>query len=219
MPQEINIITLGGANCYLVKTGDGGFVLIDTGFPMKRSSLEKELEGAGCKPGNLVLIVITHGDFDHTGNAAYLRNKFATKIAMHPGESEVVESGNMILSRKNRPFLSRIILSFFRLSKSDRFKPDLYVDNGYDLSRYGFDAKVYHIPGHSKGSIGILTTDGGLFCGDLLKNTSKPILNSLIDDLATANVSLEKLKSLEIKTVYPGHGRPFPMELLGKDLR
>ena len=38
---------------------------------------------AGCKLGSLKLIVLTHGDFDHTGNAAYLRHKYAIKIAMH----------------------------------------------------------------------------------------------------------------------------------------
>lgn len=219
MPQEINTIRLGGVNCYLVKTGDGSYVMIDTGFRMKRSSLQKELEMAGCKPGNLKLIIITHGDFDHTGNAAYLRKKFAAKIAMHPGESEVVEHGDMLLSRENRPFLSRIMLSFFRLSRSDRFKPDVYVGDGDDLAAYGFDAKVLHIPGHSRGSIGIQTTGGDLFCGDLLSNTNRPALGSIIDDPATANASLEKLKSLEIVTVYPGHGKPFPMEALWQEHR
>jgi len=219
MPQEINTIRLGGVNCYLVKTGDGSYVMIDTGFRMKRSSLQKELEMAGCKPGNLKLIIITHGDFDHTGNAAYLRKKFAAKIAMHPGESEVVEHGDMLLSRENRPFLSRIMLSFFRLSRSDRFKPDVYVGDGDDLAAYGFDAKVLHIPGHSRGSIGIQTTGGDLFCGDLLSNTNRPALGSIIDDPATANASLEKLKSLEIVTVYPGHGKSFPMEALWQEHR
>jgi glyoxylase-like metal-dependent hydrolase (beta-lactamase superfamily II) len=222
MSQEIMTISLGGVNCYLVKTGDGGYVMVDTGFRMRRSSLDIELEKAGCKPGNLRLIVITHGDFDHTGNAAYLRKKFGAKIAMHPGESEAVDRGNMICSRENRPFVSRIVLSLFRLSKSDRFKPDVYVDDGDDLTAYGFDAKVLHIPGHSKGSIGILTAGGApsagsgqvLFCGDLLANTNKPALGSIIDDPSTASASLEKLKSLEIRTVYPGHGRPFPMEAL-----
>jgi glyoxylase-like metal-dependent hydrolase (beta-lactamase superfamily II) len=219
MPQEIKTISLAGVNCYLVKTDGQSCVLIDTGFPMRRSRLEKELERAGCKPGNLALIVITHGDFDHTGNAAYLRKKFASKIAMHPGETEVVESGDMRLSRKSRPFLSRIILSFFRLSKSDRFTPDLYVDDGYDLSGYGFNARVLHIPGHSKGSIGILTAEGDLFCGDLLVNTDKPALNTMTDDSSETSASLEKLKGLEINTVYPGHGKPFLMELLLKNLR
>lgn len=78
MPQEIKTISLllpyhlGSVNCYLVET-DPGYILIDTGGSNKRTDLEKALESAGCKPGNLQLIVITHEDFDHTGNCAYLR--------------------------------------------------------------------------------------------------------------------------------------------------
>jgi glyoxylase-like metal-dependent hydrolase (beta-lactamase superfamily II) len=34
-----------------------------------------------------------------------------------------------------------------------------------------------------------------------------------MDDLAAAKASVEKLRGLEIHTVYPGHGKPFPMEL------
>ncbi|RLF33000.1 MAG: MBL fold metallo-hydrolase, partial [Thermoplasmata archaeon] len=96
---------------------------------------------------------------------------------------------------------------------------DLYIDEGYDLSEYGLDAKVLHIPGHSKGSIGILTADGDLFCGDLFENKDKPVLNSIMDDLMAANASVEKLKSLNINTVYPGHGKPFPMEILIKKFK
>jgi len=33
-----------------------------------------------------------------------------------------------------------------------------------------------------------------------------------MDDLSAANASVEKLKKLRVKTVYPGHGKPFPME-------
>ena len=219
MPLEIKTITLRGVNCYLIKIGDV-FILIDTGFPNKRTDLEKELESAGCKPGNLKLVVITHGDFDHTGNCAYLREKYGTKIAMHRSESEVVERGDMLLGRKDRHILARmifrlmfrIILAFMRLGRFDKFKPDLYIEDGYDLSEYGFDAKILHIPGHSKGSIGILTIGGDLFCGDLLTNRDKPALNSIMDDPEAANTSVEKLKSLKINTVYPGHGKQFPME-------
>jgi hydroxyacylglutathione hydrolase len=84
MQQEIKTITLslpyklGSVNCYLVKI-DGGYVLIDTGSSNRRSELESALESAGCKPGNLKLIVITHGDFDHVGNTACLREKFASR--------------------------------------------------------------------------------------------------------------------------------------------
>jgi len=217
MTSEIKTITTPfvfnvSVNCYLVKTGDG-YILIDTGRTNKRGAIEKELESAGCRPGSLKLIVLTHGDFDHCGNAAYLRRKFGTKIAMHYDDSGMVERGDMFWNRKKPNTLIRIIFGlFFRLSKSDRFKPDLHLKDGYDLSGYGFDAKVLHTPGHSKGSIGILTTGGDLFCGDLLANVDKPELWSIIDDLAAADASVEKLKGLEINTVYPGHGKPFPME-------
>ena len=203
-------------NCYLVRAGDG-YILIDTGMPNKRGVIEKELESADCQPGNLQLIVLTHGDFDHTGNAAYLRKKFGTRIAMNYNDSGMAEQGDMFWNRKNPNIVIRIIFDlFFGLSKSDRFKPDLYIEDGYDFSGYGFDAKVLQLPGHSKGSIGILTADGNLFCGDLLANINKPKIFSIIDDLTAANASIEKLKSLKINTVYPGHGKSFPMSSFTK---
>jgi len=74
------------------------------------------------------------------------------------------------------------------------------------------DATVLTIPGHSRGSIGIMTARGNLLCGDLFDNIDIPVLNSILDDFSAANASVEKLKSLDIITVYPGHGKPFPME-------
>jgi glyoxylase-like metal-dependent hydrolase (beta-lactamase superfamily II) len=87
MTQEIKTITLsmpfrfGSVNCYLIKTGLG-YILIDTGNSNKQAELEKELEGVGCKPGNLKLIILTHGDFDHIGNAVHptRNNEFFTHI-------------------------------------------------------------------------------------------------------------------------------------------
>jgi len=217
MTLEIKTITTpfifnATVNCYLVRVGNK-FVLIDTGMNNKRDVIEKELENAGCQPGNLTLIVLTHGDFDHSGNAAYLRNKFGTQIAMHKDDSGMVERGNMLWNRNKKNILIRIMFKlFFRLSESDWFKPDLYINEEYDFSGHGFDAKVLAIPGHSKGSIGILTTSGDLFCGDLLVNTDKPAKNTIIDDLDELNASVEKLKRFQINTVYPGHGQPFQME-------
>ena len=218
MPQEIKTICLslpyhlGSVNCYLIETGTG-YILIDTGGSNKRATLENELESAGCKPGDLKLIVLTHGDFDHTGNATYLREKYGTKIAMHSDDSGMIERGDMFWNRKQGNTLIRMIAPLlFGFTKSNRSQPDLSIEDGYELSAYGCDAKVLSIPGHSKGSIGILTAGGELFCGDLLTNVDKPVINAITDDVAAANASVERLKSLDIDTVYPGHGKPFPME-------
>lgn len=215
MPEEIKTIRLplpfhlGSVNCYLITTGPA-FILIDTGSSNQRAYLENELESAGCYPGNLNLIVITHGDFDHTGNAAHLRAKYGAKIAMHADDSGMAERGDMFWNRKKGNFLIRrmapVVIGFAR---SDWFKPDITVKDGTDLSEYGLNAKVLSIPGHSKGSIGILTAGGDLFCGDLFDNTAKPHLSSIMDDLTTAHASVEKLERFEINTVYPGHGASF----------
>ena len=218
MQQEIKTITLplpyklGSVNCYLVGTG-AGYILIDTGGSNKRSALEGKLESLGCNPGNLQLIVITHGDFDHIGNAAYLRDKLGSKIAMHKDDSGMAERGDMFWNRKSgNAFIKVLAPILFSFGKSNRFEPDLSIEEEYDLSEYTFDAVVLTLPGHSKGSIGILTAGGDLFCGDLFDNTRKPTLNAIMDDLAAAKASIEKLSDFTINTVYPGHGKPFPME-------
>jgi hydroxyacylglutathione hydrolase len=227
MKQEITTISLslpyrlGDVNCYLIENS-AGFFLIDTGCSNNRNHLDTELESAGCQPGSLKLIVLTHGDFDHTGNAAYLRRKYDTKIAMHPDDAGMVEHGDIFWNRNKPNILVRVPARiftpiFFGFGRAERFKPDLYIEDGYDLSEFGIDAKVIHIPGHSKGSIGILTADGDLIGGDLILKSDKadkPHLNSIIDDLAAANASLRKIKGLNIKTVYPGHSKSFAMDML-----
>jgi hydroxyacylglutathione hydrolase len=222
MSQEIITITLDGTNCYLVRT-DGGYILIDTNFPFQRSNLEEELRKAGCQPGNIKLIVITHGDIDHTGNCAYLREKYQVKIAMHEGDTEMCMKDGRTRDRGKMPedfpmplmvlWLLKGILRFaFRQvtwrKPFDRFEPDILLVDSQSLAEYGFDAEILYTPGHSIGSISILTDSGDLFCGDMFNNVWGRIIKSTDEGV------LERIKALEIKTIYPGHGEPFPMELL-----
>jgi glyoxylase-like metal-dependent hydrolase (beta-lactamase superfamily II) len=214
---ETKIITLrlpfrmGSVNCYLVEA-NSGHVLIDTGSSNRRAELESELANAGCRPGNLKLIVLTHGDFDHTGNAACLRERFGVIIAMHRDDSGMAERGDMFWNRTSGSRLVGLMAPIlFRFPQSNRFRPDLYLEDGDSLSEYGLDAQVLSLPGHSRGSIGILTAAGDLFCGDLLENTKKPAINSIMDDAVACQASLAILQALAVGTVYPGHGLPFSM--------
>jgi hydroxyacylglutathione hydrolase len=214
MAHELRTINLRGVNCYLLKAGSG-FVLIDTGFKSKRLLLEKELAGAGCKPGDLKLIILTHGDSDHADNCVYLREKYGAKIAMHKDDAGMVERGDMGWNRKAKPdrmsLLFKIMSHVMKPGKFATFKPDLFIDESFDLSAYGLDAKVLYLLGHSKGSIGVLTSAGDLFCGDLLYNFFGRPNSQFIDDLAAFNSSIDKIKKLKVKTIYPGHGKPFPL--------
>lgn len=212
-------LTLGTVNCFLLQEGQG-FVLIDSGSPNARDELEQGLAQAGCTPGKLTLIVLTHGDFDHTGNAAYLREKYGAKIAMREEDIGMTERGDMFWNRSSgNPIMGSLAPILFRFGKANRFTPDLLIGEGDDLSAYGLDARVLSLPGHSKGSIGLLTATGDLFCGDLLENTKRPARNSIMDDTTACEASIERLDALSIGTVYPGHGEPFPMARFSSSAR
>lgn len=206
-----------GVNSHLIKT-DKGYFLIDTGIKKKRLRLENELKKAGCKPGDLKLIIITHGHLDHVGNAAYLRDKYGTRIAMHKEDTRITESGDMFIDTKGGILirLIGILMKLFGLSEYERFTPDIYLENNQDLSEYGLLATIIHTPGHSKGSISIITEEGDLFCGDIFGNAKKPEKTSLIDDHVMFELSVEKLRSLNPSIIYPGHGNPFKTEQLSE---
>ena len=211
-----------GVNCYLIDV-EGGYVLIDTGFPNKRDKLDAALAAAGCGPGSLRLIVLTHGDVDHAGNCAHLRGTHHAPIAIHRQDAEIVRTADMGAGRKETPdrhtasfrFLTWASGLLYRITRTgadfETFEPDILLEDGQDLSAYGLDARVVHLPGHSSGSIGILAGDGDLFCGDLLVNVMRPALHFYIDDLAQANASIRKLSCLGVGTIHPGHGKPFPL--------
>ena len=202
MSQDVNVITLplplrmGSVNCYLLR-GQTGFVLIDTGPGNARGKLMGELERLGCAPGSLKLIVLTHGDLDHTGNAAFLRAAFGGKLAMHRDDAGMAEHGDMFFNRKrSNAILRALVPKVIRFGAAERFTPDLMLGEGDNLSAFGIDATVLSVPGHSLGSIAILTAAGDLFCGDLLENTKEPAPGSIIDDVAAARASVARIRGL-----------------------
>ncbi|TCL58845.1 glyoxylase-like metal-dependent hydrolase (beta-lactamase superfamily II) [Kineothrix alysoides] len=227
--SEISRIDLNGVNSYLVKCMNN-FILFDTGghtamdqqFTNRRELLLKELEAAGCTKNNLSLIVLTHGDNDHSCNAAYLREHFKTKIAMNDGDRELVENPTLEKWMESYQYDSLELQQMFlqykdfitkvtcrMLDEFERFSPDVLLEDGFDLSPYGFDAEVIHVPGHTKGSIAILTKSGDLIAGDTFASTGKPSPSPNAGDFPQLADSINRLRNLTIETVYPGHGSPF----------
>jgi glyoxylase-like metal-dependent hydrolase (beta-lactamase superfamily II) len=217
--DDIKTIELTFVNAFLVKVNQG-FILIDTGLSMHWEKLDGELVSAGCFPDKLKLIILTHGDFDHTGNCVKLREKYKCRIAMHKEDSIMVEKG-LTLKRNTKTLQSMVFSVIRRLFRKkftfDKFIPDIYLTDGQSLNEYGFNAKVVHIPGHTKGSIGILTGDGNLFAGDTFTNRRKPEVANYIENSLDLENSTERLKKMNIKMIYPGHGNPFEFQqIVGK---
>ena len=229
MKQEIIRINLEGVNCYLAKENDS-YILFDTGGPLfmdkefrdRREELLNKLTEYGCNSSNLKLIVLTHGDIDHSFNAAFLREKYQTKIAMHSGDLDAVGNPTLSNTLENCPYHAVVLKLIFLLMKRFivkvtkrslenfmSFHPDLLLEEGSSLKEFGYNATIYHIPGHTKGSIGILNTQGELICGDIFANAKKPGLAPNAINYKLLKKSVVKIKEKNIGTIYPGHGEPF----------
>jgi hydroxyacylglutathione hydrolase len=212
MEKNIKIIGLGFVNAFLIKAGDG-FVLIDSGLTRQWKELDKALLSAGCKAGDIRLLVLTHGDLDHAGNCVNLKEKYGVPVAMHKGDSATVMCGTPG-KRTIRSFMFKIVFLLSRLvhrgAPFPLFTPDILLEDGQSLDEYGLSALVIHIPGHTKGSIGLLTDEGDLFVGDTLVNTKRPDISPFVENFHEYRASLDRLKGMSIRTVYSGHGAPFP---------
>ena len=206
MKLNIKTIKLGNlsGNCYLIETSDG-FILIVTGEKTKHQKLEEELNQLGCTSENLNLIIFTHNNSYNFKNYIYLREKYNAKIAMHILDRALINDTESI--KKSRKIL-KLLRKAFPITTNFEFNPDFIIDEGYNLSEFGLNARVLYLPGHSN-SVGILTENGELFCDDL------SIINDSQGDPINDNLNyLKKLKNFLVEKVYPQHGNPFLLSSL-----
>ena len=215
MEENIRQIKLGFVNVFLIRLKDG-YILIDTGLNSSWNELENELLRLNVLPDYLKLVILTHADQDHYGNCKNLQDKYGIKIAMHKDDYPLVESGK-IMKRTIKPILFRTLFRLMsirnifikRSQEKIRFKPNYFLSDGASLVKFGLDAKVIHIPGHTKGSIAILTKDLDLFVGDTFTNRKRPMPAYIVENQMELDNSIERIKSLYPKKIYVGHGDPF----------
>lgn len=201
-------------NTYLIK-GTDGFILIDSGVPFMFSKVKKAITRAGCEYDQLKLIILTHGDIDHTGNAVALKKAFNTTIAMHKADYAMVKEGQPI-KRELKGLFWKIASGIYEriVKPNPAFEIGVFLNDGQRLDDYGVPAQVMHLPGHTPGSIAVLTDDGQLISGDIISNQNKPEFSALIEKREIILASLERIKQTQPEIIFPGHGKPFFKEAL-----
>lgn len=198
-------LKFGYANCYLL-SGEGGSILIDTCNYNNGSGILKRV-----KDKNVKLILLTHGHFDHVGSAQYLAKRLNVPIAMSEKDNPIIGKGedSILLGTtalgKVFSFFSKPVL---KRSRYSIFKPEVLLKEGQKLSEYGVNAKILELPGHTKGSIGVLTDDGEIIVGDAMFNMLRPTVARIYEDEESMRKSVERIKNSGAKTIYVGHGRP-----------
>jgi len=222
MPDPVTRISLGFVNAYLLAAKDG-FVLVDTGMPRQWRGLEAALRGAGCAAGHLRLVVLTHADRDHTGNVGRLREDFGAPVAIHGADAPVLETGVSPI-RTGRSFSARLAMRLIGMARRRaRRRPpaalrvDVIRTDGQRLDDWGLSAAVVHLPGHTRGSIGVLTDGGDLIAGDTCVNRRRPGPSPFVESFADYRDSITRMREMakSVARVFPGHGSPFAGSGLG----
>jgi glyoxylase-like metal-dependent hydrolase (beta-lactamase superfamily II) len=214
--MDVRRIEVRGTNCYLL-TGDAGVVIVDPGPPGGGEKVVNELTRAGVQPGDVRLILVTHGHLDHYGAAAQVKGWCGAPVAAHVGEDDYTRDRRNAIPPAQTLRGSLLRSFYLLLSPLAHFAPldaDVLLGDGDDLSPYGLDAALITLPGHSPGSLGVHTADGDVLAGDLLVNYTAPSQPIYLSDRQAWQRSTRRVQELVARMVYVGHGEPFPGDQL-----
>ena len=178
----LKVITAGpiGTNCYLLTSGTDA-ALIDAA-PESAGQLLAALRKNGAA---LRFIITTHGHWDHIGCNAELKEATQAVLCCHADDEERLRNPE------------------HRIEPS---KPDRLLSEGDMLHIGDIELVVLHTPGHTPGSICLLSGDT-LFTGDTLFAGTHGRTDLHGGDADAMEKSLGRLAQLPPQTrVYPGHG-------------
>ena len=158
--------------------------LIDTGVKSSLSQIQEYLEGNGRAISDIDRIILSHAHPDHIGLAAKLKELSGCKIMAHRAEKDWME--NIQLQFDERP-----VPGFFNLVDKSVLLDEFLEHNQVIEIEQNIHLKIFHAPGHSKGSINILfqedeilfTADSIPLKGDIPNYDNFPQLIKTLDDI------------------------------------
>ncbi len=141
-------------------------------------------------------IWLTHGHFDHMFATGKLSHFYNIPVYLNPKDIELFDL-----------FYDQAVAYGFDEKEYEPIDNIINVDEGDTITLGSESIKVIATPGHSKGSISFLTSEG-LICGDLIFNQSIGRTDLWGGDMATLLNSVKtKVFTLPEETaLYPGHG-------------
>lgn len=178
-------------DCYALIAPGAEAIVVDAPRDAWRSALDAAREAGAT----VVLVIATHGHWDHVTDLARVQEE-GISVGAHPADEYMLRDPHG--QGLEIPFVVDPVTIDEPLGEGDR------------LGLGNSEVRVLHTPGHTPGSVTLyLPAEGMLFTGDtLLKggagHTAEP--GASLEALAA---SVRRLAALpEATLVYPGHGAP-----------
>jgi glyoxylase-like metal-dependent hydrolase (beta-lactamase superfamily II) len=193
------------ANCYVLERD--GLTLIDTGLPGSGPRILSYIRDTLHRdPAEITTIVLTHHHVDHTGGIAGIQKAGRAKVAIHQNDAPYLEGAKTAPGPRG---LFGLVFRFMRLFvRAAPVRTDILLGEGATIA----GLSVFHIPGHTPGSIALLDPESGaLFAGDTLRSNGTSVegpVPQFTPDMLTALRSIRRLAALEFEILLPGHGVP-----------
>jgi glyoxylase-like metal-dependent hydrolase (beta-lactamase superfamily II) len=208
--KGVHIVPMGTSNAFLIE-GDGGFTLIDAGFPDKEAAVFGAIRKLGRSLDQLKHLIFTHGHPDHIGSAAAIVRETGARTYLHPLDIPIAESGGPFRPLQGAPGLLRPILCRLFFHPNEPVEPvtiDEPLTDGELLPVAG-GIEVIHTPGHCAGQVALLWRPGRmLFAGDVASNMMGLGDPLGFENLEEGRASQHKLASLSFDAAGFGHGQP-----------
>lgn len=177
-------------------------ILIDTAYITGFNETESIITGLGVNLSDVSLIINTHTHCDHIGGNRPIQQKSGCDIALHKVGRHYIDT------RDDWSMWWK-----YYDQEADFFKCTSTLEDGEIIAIGPYEFQVIYTPGHSSDGIVLYNRrEKVLISADTLWESDIPAITLRIEGslaLFNAQESLQKLESLDVKRVYPGHGKPF----------
>jgi glyoxylase-like metal-dependent hydrolase (beta-lactamase superfamily II) len=181
-------------------------ILIDTAYIADFADTAGLISQLDVNLSDVRLIISTHCHCDHIGGNKLIQDRSGCDIALHKIGKHFIDAHDDWATWWN----------YFD-QQADFFDCTLELNDGDTVAIGPHELKVIHTPGHAAEGIVLYSRkEKLLISSDTLWKNDMAVMNLRVEGSAALFhmlESLEKLESLDVQLVYPGHGPPF------KDMR
>ena len=214
-------LNLGFTKVQLLK-GEKGYVQMDAGHKSNVKKYLRLLKKNNIDPSEIKLIIVNHAHFDHVRGLKALKEITNAKVLVQEEDVKYIQKG---ISVEPKPinFIVKLLFKLIpqSLKSYDPVEPDIIIKDEYSLVDFGVNAKVIHTPGHTLGTVSLITEDGIAFigcCAHGFPLRLNPGLPTVAEDINEVYSSWDRLLYEGVKKVYISHGKAVSVEKMRKIL-